>query len=55
MKIKTLLSHKELFPYLLKGRYGIEREAQRVRLDGTFAGTNHPEKLGNRHCKIRPI
>ena len=48
MKIKTLLSHKELFPYLLKGRYGIEREAQRVRLDGTFAGTNHPEKLGNR-------
>ena len=48
MKIKTLLSHKELFPYLLKGRYGIEREAQRVRLDGTFAGTDHPKTLGNR-------
>ncbi|OTN75259.1 glutamate-cysteine ligase/gamma-glutamylcysteine synthetase [Enterococcus sp. 8G7_MSG3316] len=48
MKIKTMLKQKALFPYLLKGRYGIEREAQRVTLSGDFAGTDHPASLGNR-------
>lgn len=48
MHIKTIIKQKELFPYLLKGRYGIEREAQRVTLAGDFAGTDHPAILGNR-------
>lgn len=48
MMIKNILKQKALFPYLLKGRYGIEREAQRVMLAGDFSGTDHPAVLGNR-------
>ncbi|WP_461198734.1 bifunctional glutamate--cysteine ligase GshA/glutathione synthetase GshB [Enterococcus sp. N249-2] len=48
MMIKNILKQKALFPYLLKGRYGIEREAQRVTLAGDFSGTDHPAVLGNR-------
>ena len=29
MNFKTLLENKELQPYLLKARYGVEREGQR--------------------------
>lgn len=48
MTLKSLFIQEELRPYLFDGRYGIEREAQRARLDGSFAGTDHPEALGNR-------
>ncbi|KPG70672.1 bifunctional glutamate--cysteine ligase GshA/glutathione synthetase GshB [Enterococcus sp. RIT-PI-f] len=48
MMIKNILKQKALSPYLLKGRYGIEREAQRVTLAGDFSGTDHPVVLGNR-------
>lgn len=48
MNFKILLSKKELQPYLLKARYGIEREGQRVTLAGDLVKTDHPETLGNR-------
>jgi glutamate--cysteine ligase len=48
MTLKSLFKQEDLRPYLFHGRYGVEREAQRVRLDGTFAGTDHPKSLGNR-------
>lgn len=48
MNFKILLSKKELQPYLLKARYGVEREGQRVTLDGDLVKTKHPTSLGNR-------
>lgn len=48
MNFKTLLENKELQPYLLKARYGIEREGQRVTLAGDLVVTLHPTTLGNR-------
>ena len=48
MTLRSIFIQEELRPYLFNGRYGIEREAQRARLDGSFAGTDHPETLGNR-------
>ncbi|MFC7055903.1 bifunctional glutamate--cysteine ligase GshA/glutathione synthetase GshB [Enterococcus alcedinis] len=48
MNFKILLSKKELQPYLLKARYGVEREGQRVTLAGDLVTTEHPSSLGNR-------
>lgn len=48
MKLKKLLQKENLRPYLLKGRYGIEKESQRVTLAGQLADSDHPEILGNR-------
>ncbi|MBM7708575.1 bifunctional glutamate--cysteine ligase GshA/glutathione synthetase GshB [Enterococcus lemanii] len=48
MEFKTLLAKQELQPYLLKARYGIEREGQRVTLTGELVDTPHPARLGNR-------
>ncbi|MHC5269187.1 bifunctional glutamate--cysteine ligase GshA/glutathione synthetase GshB [Enterococcus sp. LJL98] len=48
MNFKTLLEKQELQPYLLKARYGVEREGQRVTLSGDLVETAHPETLGNR-------
>ena len=48
MNFKTLLENKELQPYLLKARYGVEREGQRVTLAGDLVDTLHPTTLGNR-------
>ena len=32
-------------PYLLKARYGIEKESQRVDLSGNLAKTDHPKSI----------
>ena len=48
MKIQQLLEKKELHPYLLKVRYGMEKESQRVTLSGDLVATDYPETLGNR-------
>ncbi|MDM8212551.1 bifunctional glutamate--cysteine ligase GshA/glutathione synthetase GshB [Enterococcus hirae] len=39
---------KKLAPLFLRGRYGLERESQRVDHDGKLAKTPHPKKLGDR-------
>src|SRR5690625_2578593 len=48
MKIQQLLEKKELHPYLLKVRYGMEKESQRVTLSGDLVATDYPETLCNR-------
>ena len=48
MDFKKLLINDSVKPYLLKARYGIEKESQRVDLDGNLAKTNHPKSIGVR-------
>ena len=48
MKIKNMLSNDYIKPYLMKARYGIERESQRVDLEGDLAKTDHPASLSFR-------
>lgn len=48
MNIQPILTNKQLFPYLLKARYGIEKESQRVTKQGELVSTEYPKKLGNR-------
>lgn len=48
MNYKELLCKKSIRPYLLKGRYGLEKECQRVTINGQYAGTDHPKSLGSR-------
>ena len=42
MDIKTLLTQPTVAPWLLQARFGIEKESQRVTLDGRLAPTDHP-------------
>ncbi|MEI5994212.1 bifunctional glutamate--cysteine ligase GshA/glutathione synthetase GshB [Candidatus Enterococcus mansonii] len=48
MKFKELLQQKNVRPYVLAARFGLEKESQRVTFDGQLATTDHPEVLGNR-------
>lgn len=48
MELKQALQTAASRPFLLQGRYGIEREGQRVTLEGQLAATDHPAVLGNR-------
>ncbi|MHC5218121.1 bifunctional glutamate--cysteine ligase GshA/glutathione synthetase GshB [Enterococcus sp. LJL128] len=48
MKLKELLIKDTVRPYAMAARFGIEKESQRVTLDGQLAQTDHPEVLGNR-------
>lgn len=48
MNIQEILKNKELHPYLLKVRYGLEKESQRVTLAGDLVHTEYPKTLGNR-------
>lgn len=48
MNIQPILTNKHLYPYLLKARYGIEKESQRVTKSGELVTTDYPKKLGNR-------
>ncbi|GAA3024714.1 bifunctional glutamate--cysteine ligase GshA/glutathione synthetase GshB [Tetragenococcus solitarius] len=48
MNIQPILTNKQLYPYLLKARYGIEKESQRVTKEGELVTTEYPKKLGNR-------
>lgn len=45
MNIKNMLVNEHVKPYLLKARYGIEKESQRVDLSGNLAKTDHPKSL----------
>ncbi|PIC79776.1 bifunctional glutamate--cysteine ligase/glutathione synthetase [Sporosarcina sp. P18a] len=46
MDLKKLLADERVKPYVLKARYGIEKEGQRVDLDGHLATTDHPANIG---------
>ncbi len=45
MDIKTMLQNDKVKPYLMKARFGIEKEGQRVDLSGNLATTNHPTSI----------
>lgn len=48
MELKKLLRQETVQPYLAQAHFGVEREGQRVTLDGALATTDHPACLGNR-------
>ncbi|KAF1304434.1 bifunctional glutamate--cysteine ligase GshA/glutathione synthetase GshB [Candidatus Enterococcus willemsii] len=48
MNIQALLQKKSVQPYLLKARYGLEKESQRTSLTGELATSDYPSCLGNR-------
>ena len=43
-----MLANDHVKPYLLKARYGIEKESQRVDLSGNLAKTDHPKSISIR-------
>ena len=45
MDIKKVLVDERVRPYLLKARYGIEKESHRVDLSGNLAKTDHPKSI----------
>ncbi len=47
-EVKELLLNKSVAPYLLEAHFGLEREGQRVDLQGALATTDHPAVLGDR-------
>lgn len=49
MNFKKMLQSASVAPLALNARFGLEREGQRVTLQGKLAQTNHPKKLGNRN------
>ncbi|WLV24619.1 bifunctional glutamate--cysteine ligase GshA/glutathione synthetase GshB [Aciduricibacillus chroicocephali] len=48
MDLKKMLADAHVKPYLLKARFGIEKEGQRVDLAGNLAETDHPECIAKR-------
>ncbi|ARF17478.1 bifunctional glutamate--cysteine ligase GshA/glutathione synthetase GshB [Sporosarcina ureae] len=46
MDLKKMLADERVKPYVLKARYGIEKEGQRVDLVGNLATTDHPASIG---------
>lgn len=46
--IQHTLSQKNYHPLFKGAKYGIEKESQRVTLEGTLAKTDHPKVFGNR-------
>ncbi|AXI00645.1 bifunctional glutamate--cysteine ligase GshA/glutathione synthetase GshB [Sporosarcina sp. PTS2304] len=48
MDLKKMLADERIKPYVLKARYGIEKEGQRVDLEGHLATTDHPANIGMR-------
>ena len=48
MDFKKMLANDRVKPYLLKARYGIEKESQRVDLSGNLAKTDHPKSISIR-------
>lgn len=49
MEMQHIMLEKQLRPFLLKARFGLEKESQRVTLDGDLAKTDHPQVLGSRN------
>lgn len=47
MDFKKMLINNSVKPYLLKARYGIEKESQRVDLLGNLSKTEHPKNILN--------
>ena len=45
MDFKKMLANDRVKPYLLKARYGIEKESHRVDLSGNLAKTDHPKSI----------
>ncbi|PFS69143.1 bifunctional glutamate--cysteine ligase GshA/glutathione synthetase GshB [Bacillus thuringiensis] len=45
MEMKKMLNNDRIKPYLLKARYGVEKESQRVDLSGSLAKTEHPKSI----------
>ena len=48
MKTQDLLKQASVQPYLLQARFGMEKESQRVDLQGNLVTTDYPQTLGNR-------
>ncbi|NGP46323.1 bifunctional glutamate--cysteine ligase GshA/glutathione synthetase GshB [Bacillaceae bacterium SIJ1] len=48
MDFKRMLVNDCVKPYLLKARYGIEKESKRVDLSGNLAKTDHPKSISLR-------
>ncbi|MHC5373990.1 bifunctional glutamate--cysteine ligase GshA/glutathione synthetase GshB [Enterococcus sp. LJL120] len=48
MNFKALMQATSVLPYLEKARFGLEKESQRVTLEGELAQTDHPSVLGCR-------
>lgn len=48
MDIQAMMRQSKTLPYLMQGRFGMEKESQRVTLSGDLAKTDHPSKLGCR-------
>ncbi|WP_176138622.1 MULTISPECIES: bifunctional glutamate--cysteine ligase GshA/glutathione synthetase GshB [Bacillus cereus group] len=48
MNFKKMLVNDRVKPYLLKARYGIEKESKRVDLSGNLAKTDHPKSISLR-------
>ena len=53
MDIKKILVNDRIKPYLLKARYGIEKESKRVDLSGNLAKTDHPKSIRDEHPYIQ--
>lgn len=47
--LKEALSEETISALFKEARFGIEKESQRVTLDGTLATTDHPSTLGSRN------
>ena len=47
MDYKKILLNDNVKPYLLKARYGIEKESQRIDLLGNLSKTEHPKNISN--------
>ena len=48
MEMKRMLINDRIKPYLLKARYGVEKESKRVDLSGNLAKTDHPKSISLR-------
>lgn len=48
MEMKKILNNDRIKPYLLKARFGVEKESQRVDLSGILAKTEHPKSISVR-------
>lgn len=48
MKLQGMMKNEHVKPWLLQARFGIEKESQRVQLNGQLATSDHPHVLGNR-------
>lgn len=48
MNTKDMMIQEKVKPFLLQARYGIEKESQRVTLEGHLVRTDHPTSVGSR-------